>query len=330
LLAIERLEYRLTFAGNGLPNHFDLRDVGGNTYVTEVKDQNRGGSGAWFATVSSVESALLLDTEDEVKQALMRTGALYAGIHAEAAYYREADATYYYPGSLGVDHLVSFVGWDDTKITAADTPGAWLAKNSSGVGFGEDGYFWVSYADTTAGRLAVSFGDVVEGDRYSRIYYYDEFGSVGGMDVAYAMNAFTATDREALQAVQFWTIGDDARYELRVYGSFTDGVPSDLLAQSSGGFAQAGYHTVDLPESVNVQAGESFYVALYLEDNGQGPASVGRLGVQTIDYRLDGYTSGSAASPGQSYYSYDGRRWTDLTEWNPTANFSIKALMGPI
>ena len=47
---------------------------------------------------------------------------------------------------------------------------------------------------------------------------------------------------------------------------------------------------------------------------------------QAIETRIAGHSSACTANPGESYYSPDGSGWTDLTSFDSTANFSIKAL----
>jgi hypothetical protein len=42
---------------------------------------------------------------------------------------------------------------------------------------------------------------------------------------------------------------------------------------------------------------------------------------------LSGYSSGCSANLGESFYSFDGANWNDLTTADPTANFCIKALV---
>ncbi len=66
----------------------------------------------------------------------------------------------YSHGSTAGNHFVLVVGWDDAK-------GAFHAKNSWGVNWGEDGFFWIAYSEfgmnsqTQFGRGAMYFGNAV-------------------------------------------------------------------------------------------------------------------------------------------------------------------------
>ena len=267
-----------------------------------------------------VRETAIFDTPDEIKNALMNYGALDTSMEWQDSSYRPSDDTYYYNGPVQVDHDVTIVGWDDTKATAAAAPGAWLIKNSWGTGWGDGGYFWLSYSDTAGGRSAVSFYDAVAPANFSHIYYHDEFGDVNSVNCPYSLSAFTSVGSDPLKAVQFWTQADWANYDIRVYRTFAGGSLSNLLASTSGTIVYAGSHTVDLPAPVPLSLGESFYVYVDITNGGTYP--------QTFDYRVSGYDSASTAGPGESYYSFDGTTWTDLTTWNATADFSVKALTG--
>jgi C1A family cysteine protease len=271
-----------------------------------------------------VRESLIFDTDAEIKSALMNYGALFTYMTWVDSSYRASDATYYYNDSKGMGHAATIVGWDDARQTAAPTPGAWLIKNSWGTYSHDGGYFWLSYADRTGGKRAMSFCGFANPDEYSRIYYHDEFGNVSSVNTPYAVNAFTPVANEPLKAVQFFTMADRANYDIRVYGTFSGGTLSNLLAEATGTEAYAGGHTVDLPAEVPLTTGKTFYVYLAISNGGAYP--------QSIDYRVEGYDSASTASPGQSYYSFDGTTWKDLTSystWTSTANFSIKALTSP-
>ena len=265
-----------------------------------------------------MRETLRFDTDDEIKNAVMTYGGLYTTMQWDDAYYRPSDYTYYYDGSGG-NHAVTIVGWDDNKDTPATTNGAWLIKNSWGAGFGNAGYFWLSYADTAGGNAAVSFQDAVAPDTFSSVYYYDDFGEVYDYNMPWAFNAFTPTAAEDLTAVQFWTLADGASYDIQVYDTFSGGTLSNLLASTTGTAAFAGSHTVDLPSAVALTPGDSFYVWLNITNGGDWPMAV--------DYAYSGYSSASTANPEESYYSADGVAWSDLTTgFNSTTNFCIKAL----
>ena len=45
----------------------------------------------------------------------------------------------------------------------------------------------------------------------------------------------------------------------------------------------------------------------------------------TIEYPLAGYSSKATANPGESYVSFDGKSWEDLTSILPNANVCLKA-----
>jgi hypothetical protein len=217
------------------------------------------------------------------------------------------------------------VGWDDSKVTSGGT-GAWLIKNSWGTttnswgGVANDnGYFWLSYQDTYGGKTGELFYDAVPASTYSKEYYWDNFGDITELNTPYAFNAYTASANSSLKSVGFYTEADGASYNVRVYGTYSGGTLSNLLASTSGSETYAGYHTIDLPSSVALTAGSNFYV--YVGITGGGSY------MMATDYAASGYDSASTASPGQSYYSFDGNSWTDVTTWNATANFCIKALV---
>jgi C1A family cysteine protease len=266
----------------------------------------------------SLGEALLFDTDAEIKNALTNSGALYTNMRWDSAYFDSTTKNYYYNGFQGTNHGVTIVGWDDSrKITGAPSDGAWLIKNSWGTSFGDDGYFWLSYADTRGANWGASFKNAVSPNPQDQVYFHDYFGQVNSVNTPYAVNAFTARGNEELTTVGFFTQADGATYDLRIYDDFSGGTLSNLLSVKGDTVPYAGYHTVDLPSKVQLTPGDDFYVYLHITDGGSFP--------QAFDYRYPGYTSNSTASPGESYYSFNGSTWTDINAWNNTANFSIKA-----
>lgn len=264
-----------------------------------------------------VRQSWVFDTDAEIKNGLMTYGALASNMYWTDDAYRSADQTYYTAEDQPGNHGITIVGWDDNRQTTAPTDGAWLIKNSWGTRFGDAGYFWIAYDDVSSVKTGISFHDAVGTSNYNNVYHHDEFGVVARFSVAYAMNAFTPTETEDLTAVSFFAPTDNSGYEIRIYDTFNGSRLSGLLTTVHGTSEYTGFQTVDLPTSLSLRAGDSFYVYLHITNGGEYP--------QAIDKQMADYTA-SQAAPGESFYSQQGYTWTDLTTFDETANFAIKAL----
>ena len=258
---------------------------------------------------------------DDIKDAVMTRGALYTHMFWEQSSYNSAAYTYLYAGGEAVNHAVAIVGWDDNKVVpGAGAAGAWEIRNSWGAGFGDDGYFWISYDDTKACEFGASF-EAEQADVAQRCYSYDDYGDVSELNNPYAYNRFTATQDEQLAAVGFYVKGDNATYTVEVYDTVNaSDQPIDLLASKTGDLLE-GFHVVDLDSLVEIDAGDDFIVSLHIVNGGAYPLA--------FDWAAPGYSSGSTANPGESFYSFDGNIWTDLTWYRNTANYCIKAYTIP-
>jgi C1A family cysteine protease len=255
------------------------------------------------------------DTQTEIKNAIMTKGALDTSMYYNDTYYNSAYATYYYSGTASTNHEVTIAGWDDNKVTAGGV-GAWLIKNSWGSGFGQSGYFWLSYQDSRGGKLGTSF-ETDPADTVNNVFCHDYFGDVVEVNSPWGANVFHTSNAGQLKSIGFYTQADAAFYQIEIYDHWTGNIPSGLLASVSGTMDNWGFHVVDLNTLVSLAGNDDFVVLLHITDSSGYP--------QAIDLRYSGYNSASTANAGESYYSFDGVDWTDIYSWNTTANFSIKA-----
>lgn len=268
-----------------------------------------------------------LENINTIKEVIMEYGVLGTCMCYDGSFM--SGTTHYQPPSSTLDpnHAISIVGWDDNKSTQAPENGAWLCKNSWGTGWGEAGYFWISYYDKHACQHptmgAISHRDVVYLEN-TNIYYHDYHAWRDTLLTATeAFNAFTADNTEILYAMSFFTAAENVSYTIAVYDDFTGGELQNILTEESGTVECVGFHSIELTSPVELSEGDDFYLYLYLSDGGQPFDCTSDVPVLLgASYRT---IVRSSANPGESFY-LDGSTWTDLTLVDSTANFCIKGL----
>ena len=277
-----------------------------------------------------------------VQNAVYNGHSLYMSYTSDDAYF-EPEYNCYYRGYPEYDesieyfsHAVTIIGWDDNYpaenfMNAPEIDGAWLCKNSWGTDWGDNGYFWISYAEPSINDLFYLTGSPVS--QYRNIEQYDQYGywnSVAisggeyGDDHIYAANVFTADTDCYITAAMICTAMTDEYYEITVYTGLDDpadpdsGIPSSV---TSGSTDEIGYHTVDLDEPVFVAAGDTYALTVYLSgETGYHMACEGASMYYTeyddgsVAYDKDSLFDilNDTAVEGQSFCSTDGDNWNDF------------------
>jgi len=268
---------------------------------------------------------------DAIKQAILDYGAVQSSYYSSSSptYYRAATASYYYDGASTSNHAINLVGWDDNydKSNFATAPpgnGAFIVRNSWGAGWGQGGYFYLSYYDAKIGNYNYQFRGFEPAAKYAGMYQYDPLGNTGGIgylsETGWFANIFTATRTESITAAGFHAASAGSTYNWYVYTGVTSGPRSGTLAASGTGQALAapGYHVVPLTP-VAVTPGQKFSVVIRLTTPGYNyPIPMERP--------FTDYSSLATAAAGQSYYGSNGSSWTDLTSSYANANVNLKAL----
>lgn len=216
-----------------------------------------------------------LDNSD-IKRSIINYGAVASSIHMdEDRYYNSSKNSYYNNKYTSTDHAVDIVGWDDnySKDNFLIKPkgnGAFICKNSWGTGFGDNGYFYVSYYDLCIGTDNAVFNGIEPSNNYSKNYQYDLSynGIVSFGENNWFSNVFTASSNssstESLAAVSFYTDKANASYSVYLETDYDSNkfkkITSNLLL--SGTVSMPGYHTIKLPKSIELKSGKKFAVAV--------------------------------------------------------------------
>jgi len=272
-----------------------------------------------------------LDNE-KIKRALMDYGAVFSTICWDSSYYQSGNYTYRYTGSLAANHAITIVGWNDSfdrnrfkQVPSGD--GAFIVKNSWGEEWGEAGYFYISYYDTRLGYNESAVFTASEKDNFDYNYQYDPLGwitQIGYSELtAWGSNVFSSGGNEKLEAVGFYTTDLNTAYEVYIYKNPTNGPVNstkNYAVKETGTFSLPGYHTHMLNSTVNLSSGEKFSVVIKFSN----PSYTYPLAVEKPYIN---YSSKAQANSGESYVSYDGISWQDLTSISgySETNLCIKA-----
>ena len=234
---------------------------------------------------------------DLIKNALINYGAVAASHRADFnknKYFNESSSAQYCYDSKESTHRICIVGWDDnySRYNFLKTPegdGAWICKNSWGTNWGDEGYFYLSYYDTSlADKESVCY--IINNDSYTRIYQNDVGGDGKWMPEAnYYASVFAAEEDEIIGAVGTFFNQSGREYEFTVSVNDVDVYTQKGISKISG------YETVNLNKPVPVKKGDTFKVTFK------------NMPYVTYNLRIH-------PQQGKSFVSDDGKEWEDLSK----------------
>lgn len=315
--------------------------------VLEAQDPYGDGiSPKGLKAVKHVQEVQMIPGKDyeKIKQAVLHYGGVQSSLYtsmtdenSRSASYNEKAYSYCYIGSKPPNHDSVIIGWDDNYPkenfqAEVNGNGAFICLNSWGKGFGDQGYYYVSYYDSNIGMNNLVYSLTEDVNNYSHIYQSDLRGWVGqlgyGEDTIWFSNVYEANSDEALSAVGFYATDSNTSYE--IYGVekvkdedniVTGGDFDRKVLLAKGSFGNAGYYTVPITGSVEgeqkLYKGERFAVIVKITTpNAVHPAA--------IEYDAGDGRTLVDISDGEGYISPDGKSW-ERVEKKQDCNLCLKA-----
>ena len=279
--------------------------------IYEYDDEYSGNSilSPVLSSIMHIQNVLYLNRNDftdndMIKTAIMEYGAAYASLGMHTKFNSTIGKYVYNDNNASCNHAVTIVGWDDDiDIPNAPGKGAWIAKNSWGENWDDDGYFYLSYYDVSAFKLGSYGGAFVfvlnDTIKYDKNYQYDLALTdyfLNETDTVWYKNVFNSTNNEYLSAVSTY-FEKETDWELSVY-------VNDVLKSTKSGFSTPGYWTIDLFEHVPLNVGDIFEIVFKINVTGDAGFPIS----EKVSLNNEFYKEAI------SFVSYDGVNWQDLYE----------------
>lgn len=283
------------------------------------KGTDKYGFGGWSwmiieAAANGIEDYVLTEgydikdfSRDEIKDIIENFGAVTVDVNDYSYRYGTFDGkkTLNALENDFVDHAVVLIGWDDNfpkenfKKPATQN-GAWLAQNSKGPSWGNDGHYWISYDTPITSPTVFSISK-----EYSHVEYYDGgiFSSIQTGDQTTIYNKFHYEG--LLKAVGTYTRKPNQKLDISIYDD-----NDNLLTSLSTTEKLEGYHLIELKEPIEVK---DYRIQITYD----GPAPI------EGESWNDGVLSFVATiDPDISYVKIDDK-WYDLSSPNTVAKLGI-------
>lgn len=283
-----------------------------------------------------------------IKMQIMKYGAVGTMTHMpikedRSDLYYSSDYMSYYCNNtlLSANHGIVIVGWDDTysKTNFKEdcqpiNDGAYIVLNSYGDFNSNGGYYYISYDDYFVENVMFGIQGISDVD-YDNIYQYDELGlsyylygknsnNQNVFKTIYAANCFkkqsSFTEKLSEVGVYIYNNGTDVTIYLNKDSNNLDISKLDVVANAEN--LNTGYHIIKLNDKKIIE--NDFSIVVKYSNNAGAIIPVEMPILNVNDNEL--YET-SSANLGESFASFDGISWIDITSINGynRANACIKA-----
>jgi C1A family cysteine protease len=254
------------------------------------------------------DARFLPNDPSTIKQIIYDYGAIYTDMYWDGDYYNSNNNTYFCDVSAdsGTNHAVLLVGWNDTLQTAGGE-GAWIIRNSWGTSFGDRGFFYISYNDSSVNSGPAFWPNRMDYEDNSIIHQYDEFGALAGIGCdnsrGYGLVKFTMDKAQQITKLGVWQNSPNSTVAFEIYSDFNGSSLSGMLASiGDQTCSYPGYYTFSLSSPLELNSGDDIYVKVIYNCPGE------KYPVP-IETAIDGYANPTIET-GKFWVSCNGNSWT--------------------
>lgn len=352
-LAVEKQYHEtLNFSESHLIENTPIKSTyasGGNFQASSIYFLNKKGPVIESTTRAGSESALdrvpyqldeyleFNNNINKMKENIIENGAVLTSIYLnesdEAVYNQTTNAYFNSNDKKGRTHELVLVGWDDqySKLNFTESPtkdGAFIAQNSFGNSWGDNGFFYVSYEDVHIKEYVYAIDKISPLTDYSpskESYYYDTTGvthyeNFNDAPLVTGINNFTAKSDSILTQVGIYN--NEENIHISIYtGNSKFPMSLDQSPIYETKLLEKGYHTLTLPVGLPLIKDEKFWVAVKYEGK--------QNFILPIEAPYPGISYNVFAAPGQGFIGSE-TNFVDLTEIRPNASVAIRAFAFPV
>lgn len=280
--------------------------------------------------------------EEEIKDSILNYGSVYVTYYADQVNGLNRSTGAFFSTKSTINHAVAVVGWNDNysknNFKTGNQPkndGAWLIKNSWGTDFGENGYGWISYEDTSFNyynnAMVITDVDKMSKNEYMLSYDFMPMGgkriyNVSSNKTIYYANVYNVSNLtnsyESINKIMLYLSDIGSSYSVYITPISNNGSLPNISALGSplayGTISNEGYETVDLTESYKISTSTNKIAIIVKIISSKNQI---QLPIESTSSKYIAW-----ANAGESYVYYNSK-WSDITGGEATnqyGNFCIR------